>query len=63
MGHLLFAMLLVKYPADILACDKIANFISEISLSIPWINSSMKLIKSSFLYFSKWSSVIKKLKS
>ena len=39
-----------------------ASFISEISLSIPCINSRMKLIRSSFLYFCKCSSVIRKLK-
>ena len=41
----------------------IDSFISDISLSIPWINSRIKLISSSFLYFYKWSSVIKKEKS
>lgn len=41
----------------------IASFISEISLSIPWINSKIKLMSSSFLYFYRWSSVIRKAKS
>ena len=56
-------MELAKYPAAILLWLITASFISEISLSMPYMNSRMKLISSSFLYFCKWSSVIKNEKS
>ena len=60
---LLLAKPFVKKHAAILEWLMTDSFISLISLSIPWMNSSMKLMSSSFLKRCRWSSLTRNEKS
>ena len=60
---LLLAKPFVKKHAAILEWLMTESFISLISLSMPWMNSSMKFMSSSFLKRWRWSSLTRKEKS